>query len=79
MAAHRAIERDHAGEINVIAGAHLAGPYNLSGSVKSTAAIAGYQIFVPYLITSWQKVYGSIYSDINTVFKTPYSDSVVSG
>ncbi|NDC76223.1 esterase, partial [bacterium] len=27
MAAHRAIERDNAGEINVVAGAHLAGPY----------------------------------------------------
>ena len=34
MAAHRAIERDNAGEINVVAGAHLAGPYNLSGSFK---------------------------------------------
>ena len=49
MAAHRAIERDNAGEINVVAGAHLAGPYNLSGSLKSTAVIAGYQFFVPYL------------------------------
>ena len=47
MAAHRAIERDNATEINVVAGAHLAGPYNLSGSFKSTAVIAGYQFFVP--------------------------------
>ena len=42
MAAHRAAERDNASEFNVVAGAHLAGPYNLSGSFKLTNAIAGY-------------------------------------
>lgn len=73
MAAHRAIERDNAAEINVVAGAHLAGPYNLSGSFKLTEAIAGYQFFVPFLVTSWQKVYGDIYSNPTQVFKTPYS------
>jgi pimeloyl-ACP methyl ester carboxylesterase len=73
MAAHRAAERDHATEFNVVAGAHLAGPYNLSGSLKLTDAIAGFQFFVPYLVTSWQKVYGTVYSDVKTVFKTPYS------
>jgi len=78
MAAHRAIERDNAGEINVVAGAHLAGPYNLSGSFKSTTVIAGYQFFVPYLITAWQKVYGTIYSDVTTVFKSPYSGYIES-
>jgi pimeloyl-ACP methyl ester carboxylesterase len=78
MAAHRAIERDNASEINVVGGAYLAGPYNLSGSFKSTAVIAGYQFFVPYLITSWQKVYGNVYSDVTTVFKTPYSGYVES-
>ncbi|MBE0625184.1 MAG: esterase [Burkholderiales bacterium] len=76
MAAHRAIEHDYAKQINVVAGAHLAGPYNLSGSFKSPAVIAGYQFFVPYLITSWQKVYGTIYSDVTTVFKAPYSDYI---
>lgn len=78
MAAHRAIERDNASEINLVAGAHLAGPYNLSGSFKTTNAIAGYQFFVPYLVTAWQKVYGNIYSDFNTVFKAPYADGIES-
>ena len=72
MAAHRAIERDIPNEINVVAGAHLAGPYNLSGSFKLTNAIASYQFFVPYLITAWQKVYGDVYSDVNAVFRPPY-------
>ena len=74
MAAHRAIERDNASEINVVAGAHLAGPYNMSGSFMSDAVIAGYQFFVPYLITSWQKVYGNVYANVGDVFKAPYSD-----
>lgn len=76
MAAHRAAERDNATEINVVAGAHLAGPYNLSGSLKVPGAIAGYQFFVPYLITSWQKVYGNVYSDVNAVFKAPYASYI---
>lgn len=78
MASHRAIERDNSSEINVVAGAHLAGPYNLSGGVKSTTAITGYQYFVPFMVTAWQKVYGTIYSDITTVFKAPYSNYIES-
>jgi pimeloyl-ACP methyl ester carboxylesterase len=74
MAAHRAIERENAAEINVVAGAHLAGPYNMLGSLKSEAVIAGYQFFVPYLVTAWQKVYnGSVYSNVTDVFKSPYA------
>lgn len=76
MAAHRAIERDNAAEINVVAGAHLAGPYNMSGSLKSEAVIAGYQFFVPYLVTAWQKVYGNVYTNVTDVFKSPYSDYI---
>lgn len=73
MAAHRAAERDHAGEFNVVAGAHLAGPYNLSGQLRVTDAMAGVQFFVPYLVTSWQKVYGNVYADVKAAFKLPYS------
>lgn len=76
MAAHRAIERDNAAEINVVAGAHLAGPYNLSGSFKSVDAIAGYQYFVPFLVTAWQKVYGNIYSSVGAAFKPAYASGI---
>jgi len=71
-AAQRAAERDNASEFNVVAGAHLAGPYNLSGSFKSTAVIAGYQFFVPFIVTSWQKIYGNVYTKPEDVFKAPY-------
>ncbi len=76
MAAHRAIERDMPGEINVVAGAHLSGPYNLSGSLQIPTAIAGVQFFVPYLVTAWQKVYGGIYSNVTQAFKLPYANYI---
>jgi len=71
-AAQRAAERDNATEFNIVAGAHLAGPYNLSGSFKSPVVIAGYQFFVPFIVTSWQKVYGNVYVKPEDVFKAPY-------
>lgn len=75
-AAQRAAERDNAKEINVVAGAHLAGPYNLSGSLRVPQAIAGVQFFVPYLVTSWQKIYGDVYKDVNDAFKPPYAATI---
>lgn len=76
MAAHRAAERDHAGEINVVAGAHLAGPYNLSGSLRAPDAPAGVQFFVPFFVTAWQKVYGDLYTDVNQAFKPPFASFI---
>ena len=73
MAAQRAAERDNAAEFNVVAGAHMAGPYNLSGAFKSTQAILNYQFFAPYTVNSYQKVYGDVYTDVNTVYKQPYA------
>jgi pimeloyl-ACP methyl ester carboxylesterase len=76
MSAHRAMERDNATEINVVAGAHLAGPYNLSGSTKIPNAIAGVQFFVPYMVTSYQKIYKNIYSSPSVAFKAPYDSYI---
>lgn len=73
MAAQRAAERDYGTEFNVAAGAHLAGPYNLSGSLRSPQPSAGAQLFAPFMLTSLQKVYGNVYADVKTVFKAPYS------
>jgi hypothetical protein len=72
-ATQRAIERDHATEINVVAGAHLAGPYNLSGALRSPIVPAGYEFFAPFVVTSYQKVYGDVYGDVDTVFRMPYA------
>ena len=76
MAAQRAAERDYGSEFNVVAGAHLAGPYNLSGSLRLPDAIAGVQFFVSYLVTAWQKIYGNVYANVNDAFKLPYATNI---
>ena len=77
MAAQRAIERDNAAEINVVGGAHLAGPYNLSGSVKAPP-IAGIQFFGTYFVTAWQKIYKNVYVKPTDAFKAAYADDIES-
>ena len=74
MATQRAIEQDYSGEFNLVAAAHLAGPYYISNALIDgvTNPINGVQIFVPFQITSWQKVYGNLYSAASDVFKSPY-------
>ena len=76
MAAHRAAERDNASEITIAAGAHLAGPYNLSGLFRSPTAISGYPIFIPFAITAWERVYGDAYVNVGDVFKAPYASTI---
>ena len=78
MAAERAIERDNADEFNVVAAALLAGPYNVSKALIDgvTHPILGEQYFVPFQITSWQKVYGDLYSKSSDVFNSPYDSFI---
>ena len=78
MAAERAIERDNADEFNVVAAAPLAGPYNVSKALIDgvTHPILGEQYFVPFQITSWQKVYGDLYSKASDVFNSPYDSFI---
>ena len=78
MAAQRAAERDHPDEFKLAAGAHLAGPYNLLGAMHLDNAIAGYQFFVPFIVTSWQKIYGNLYQHPEDVFLPPYLDGIES-
>ena len=74
LATQRAIEQDYSGEFNLVAAAHLAGPYYISNALIDgvTNPINGVQIFVPFQITSWQKVYGNLYSTASDVFNSPY-------
>ena len=74
MATQRAIEQENSGEFNLVAAAHLAGPYYISNALIDgvTNPIGGVQIFVPFQITSWQKVYGNLYSTASDVFNSPY-------
>jgi pimeloyl-ACP methyl ester carboxylesterase len=74
MATQRAIERENSGEFNLVAAAHLAGPYyisaNLVAGVKNP--VQNVQSLVPFQITAYQRVYGNVYDKVSDVFKSPY-------
>jgi hypothetical protein len=40
--------------------------------------IVGYQIFIPYLLTSWQKIYGDLYQEPGEAFRLPYARRIES-
>jgi hypothetical protein len=58
MATQREIEQASSGEFNLVAAAHLAGPYNISGALVYGAKnpIHGVQSIVPFQINSYQKI-----------------------
>jgi pimeloyl-ACP methyl ester carboxylesterase len=78
MATQRAIELENSGEFDLVAAAHLAGPYYISNALIDgvTNPINGVQIFVPFEITSWQKVYGNLYDTASDVFNSPYDSYI---
>lgn len=78
MATQRAIERDIPGEMNVVAGGHMSGPYNLAQSIVegATVPVAAGQFFAPFFITAWQKVYGDLYRNPLDVFRAPYAADI---
>ncbi|WP_414985886.1 lipase family protein [Acidovorax sp.] len=75
-AAQRAAERDNSAEFNVVAGAHLAGPYNLGTALSLSTPTAGSQLFLPFIVTAWQHAYGNIYSTASDAFQAPYDTSL---
>jgi pimeloyl-ACP methyl ester carboxylesterase len=78
MATQREIEKELSGEFHVVAAAHLAGPYNISGALINGAKnpINGVQSIVPFQITSYQKIYGNAYTSTSEVFQAPYASFI---
>lgn len=76
IATQRALQRDHAGEFTVTAAAGMSGPYNLVGFgdiVTGPGPVnAGATIFVPMLLTSYQKSYGNIYATTSDAYQAPF-------
>lgn len=87
MATQKAIEELHASEFTIAAAGHMSGPYNLAGSIETAIALlpggtGGSTVFVPFALTSYQKVYGGLYDDPTRYIKPPYAagiDSLLPG
>jgi Prolyl oligopeptidase family len=80
MATHKVIERDHASEFTVTASGPMSGPYNLVGFGDAVVSPqgqvnAGATLFLPLLLTSFQRSYGDIYGAPSEVYRAPYDTS----
>lgn len=80
MAAQRAMERDDAGEFDLVASAPMSGPYALSQTFRdswSGTTAAGANALAPYLLAyalaGMQGVYGDIYQHPDQVFRPPWA------
>lgn len=83
MAAQREIERSHRGEINLVASAPMAGPYNLSqtflgswfGYTAGEENVLASELF-SYAVVSYNKVYGTLYTQPKQLFAESYYQSI---
>ncbi|MBB3194506.1 alpha/beta hydrolase family protein [Roseateles terrae] len=78
MATQKVLERDYASEFTVTASGPMSGPYNLVGFgdtiVSPSGQVnAGATLFLPLMMTSFQKAYGNIYSATTDVYQSPYA------
>lgn len=83
MAAQREIERNHRGEIHLVASAPMAGPYNLSqtflgswfGYTAGEPNALASELF-SYAVVSYNRLYGTLYKRPEQLFSTPYAEKM---
>jgi acetyl esterase/lipase len=65
-------------EFNVIAGAPMSGPYSLSTVQPHTVydSTYNYNAFTPYVVNSYQYVYGNLYTTVNQYYDSPYDVNI---
>jgi hypothetical protein len=77
-AAQRLIEQQAHDGFDLVGAAHLSAPLNLSGAMQQEEPIVAYQFFIPYLLTSWQRIYGDLYQEPIEAFRLPYARTIES-
>lgn len=72
--------KDHnlTSEFNVVAGGPMSGPYSLSTVQPRTIydSVYAYNGFSPYVINSYQYVYGNLYTNVSEYYDAPYDTSI---
>jgi acetyl esterase/lipase len=81
LATHRAIERAQPAGVTVTASGPMAGPYDLvdtflEGARRLPVGTAGSTVFLPFVLTSWQRVYGDLYATPADHFREPYASGI---
>lgn len=76
MALHKLIEEEHSDEFTVTASAPMSGPYDVSG-VQAEVLVSEEPYptpgYLPYIILSYQEVYGNLYTSLEEVFLPQYA------
>lgn len=83
LATQKLIETSHATEFALAGAGHMSGPYNLVGSVTQALSSLplgdlGSTYYIPFTVTSLQKVYKDLYATPSQFFEDPY-DAVIEG
>ena len=79
LATHRMIQEELSDEFTVTASAPGSGPYDMSGSqLDMVASFDPYAQpgYLPYLIQSYQHVYGNMYSTLQEIYVPPYDQTL---
>jgi predicted esterase len=81
MATQKAIEANHATEFALTGAGHMSGPYNLLGSVQRALANLplgdlGSTYYIPFAVTSLQRVYKDLYTTPGQFFRSPYDATI---
>ncbi len=78
LAAQRELEQKFSDEFTITGSAPMTGPYDLSGSILDLAIEGGehpFPLFLPYLIYSYNRVYG-MFDSLEQVFQQPYASTI---
>lgn len=78
-ALQRMIETTASEEFQITASAPMSGPYDISGvqaSVLTSDQVYPTPGYLPYVVLSYQEVYGNIYSDLTDVFLPEYAEII---
>lgn len=79
LATHRMIQEELSDEFTVTASAPGSGPYDMSGNqFDMVAEMAPYAVpgYLPYVILSYQSIYGGFYDDYSEIFVSPYDETL---
>jgi pimeloyl-ACP methyl ester carboxylesterase len=79
MATHKYIEDNNLlEEFNVLGSAPCSGPYEITGAMADTILAASYSNpgYIVYLMASYQRVYGNLYTSYSDILKSPYDEIV---
>ena len=79
MAMHRALNDSPIEDLEVTAGSHMSGIYNVSGELaQGSVAAIEYQFpsYVVWIIIGYQTVYGNLYNELADVFQPDYISDI---